>query len=93
MKHLKEHDPESYQRQFSKYIARGINPEDLQGLYEKVHAAIRADPASVKKEKAAPSETPKTKPKRWNKKKKSLAERKARIKQKKAAHAAAEKHE
>jgi len=88
MKNLKENNPDAYQRQFSKYIARGINPEDLQGLYEKVHAAIRADPSSSPK-KAAPAEASKTKPKRWGRKKKSLAERKARVKQIKASHAAA----
>jgi len=55
----------------------------LHALYEKVHAAIRADPVAHKKEKKKEEEK---KPKRWGRKKKSLAERKARIKQKKEAH-------
>jgi len=84
MRQLSEQDPDRYQRQFSKYIAKGIKPDDVHALYEKVHAAIRADPAPVKKEPKAKEEG--KKPKRWNRKKKSLAERRARIKQKKEAH-------
>jgi len=82
MKKLHEKDPERYKRQFAKYVAKGIKPEDMQALYAQVHKNIRADPVSKKKE-------PKKiegKPKRWNRKKKSLAEFKARVQQKKEAH-------
>jgi len=86
MKKLKDTNSERYERQFSKYVAKGINPGDLQALYEKVHAAIRADPAAPpKKEKKD------VKPKRWGRKRKSLAERRARVVQKKASHSAAKK--
>merc|ERR1719361_1776479 len=43
---LQEEDAEKYQKHFSKYIAAGLSADDLEGLYEKVHAAIRADPSS-----------------------------------------------
>jgi len=81
MKLLKEKDNEAYQRQFSKYIAAGLNPEDLEKLYVKVHAAIRADPASKPKAEKPKSDA---KPKRWRKQKKSLQERRGRVAQIKA---------
>lgn len=83
MRHLQESEPERYQKQFSEYIKNGIKPDDLEALYISVHKAIRKDPAAKKSEK------PKVeKPKRWNAAKRSLAQRKARIAQKKAAHGA-----
>jgi len=84
MRLLSEQDPDRYQRQFSQYAAKGIKADDLHSLYEKAHAAIRANPVAQKKEK--PKQEEGKKPKRWGRKKKSLAERKARITQKKAAH-------
>jgi large subunit ribosomal protein L5e len=81
MKKLKEKDNDAYQRQFSKYIAAGVKPEDLEKLYIKVHAAIRASPERpAKAEKKAGD----AKPKRWRKQRKSLAERKGRVFQMKA---------
>lgn len=82
MTKLQAKDPEKYKRQFAKYVAKGIKPEDMQALYATVHKNIRANPEAQKKE---PKKD--VKPKRYNKKKKSLAEFKARIAQKKAAHA------
>jgi hypothetical protein len=35
---------------YSSYIAEGIDCDDLEELYEKVHAAIREDPVAEKKE-------------------------------------------
>jgi len=81
MKKLQEKDPERYKRQFAHYIAKGLKPDDLQALYAQVHKNIRSDPAAKKKEPKKDA-----KPKRWNRKKKSLAEFKARIQQKKEAH-------
>jgi large subunit ribosomal protein L5e len=83
MKKLSEEEPEKYQKQFSKYIAKGIKPEDVKGLYEKAHKAIRSDPTHTKK--PAPAQPPV--PKRWRTAKRSLQQRKARLAQKKAAHA------
>jgi len=86
MRLLQDKDPDKFKKQFSKYIAASISPDDLQGIYEKTHAAIRAKPSHKKKRKAKkPADY---KPKRFGKVKKSLAERKARIKQKKEAHLA-----
>jgi len=82
MRHLQESDAERYQKQFSEYIKNGIKPDDMENLYISVHKAIRKDPSAKKSEK------PKVeKPKRWNLAKRSLAQRKARVAQKKASHA------
>lgn len=53
----------------------------IEGIYKNAHAAIRADPTQQKKEEKAPP----AKKKRWNRRKLTLAERKDRIKQKKAS--------
>ncbi|OAY71719.1 60S ribosomal protein L5 [Ananas comosus] len=74
MRMLMEDEPEKYQSHFSEYIKRGIDPDDMEGLYKKVHAAIRADPTMVKSNKPAPTEH-----KRYNLKKLSYEERKARL--------------
>jgi len=98
MKLLKKSSPDKYKRQFSRYIEKGINPDELESIYQKAHAAIRADPVATakprnlrNKEKKALKEKGeklpvKGKPKRYNRTKKSLAEFKARIHQKKTAN-------
>lgn len=45
MRELAEGDSEKYQSQFSEYIKAGIAADDLEELYTKVHAAVRADPS------------------------------------------------
>lgn len=45
MEHLQEKDAERYARHFSRFIAAGIGPDDLKPMYEKVHRAIRQNPA------------------------------------------------
>jgi large subunit ribosomal protein L5e len=40
-----ENGTEEFQKLFADYIKAGVGPEDLEELYEKVHAAIRADPS------------------------------------------------
>jgi large subunit ribosomal protein L5e len=45
MKMLQEENPDKYKTQFSRYIAAGIGPDDVEGMYTKAHAAIRANPA------------------------------------------------
>lgn len=50
----------------------------MENIYKNAHAAIRANPEAEKKEKAPPA-----KPKRWNRRKLTLAERKDRVAQKK----------
>lgn len=53
---LIEDEPEKYQTHFSEYIKRGIEPDNIEELYKKVHAAIRADPTQKKSEKPQPKE-------------------------------------
>lgn len=50
----------------------------MENIYKNAHAAIRSNPEQEKKEKAPPA-----KPKRWNRRKLTLAERKDRVAQKK----------
>jgi len=83
MTKLNEKNPERYKRQFASYVTKGIKPEDLQALYGTVHKNIRSDPVAKKKE---PKTKQEGKPKRWNRKRKSHAEFKARVQQKKEAH-------
>ena len=44
MREMEEDDEENYQKHFSKYIEQSIDADDLEELYEKVHASIREDP-------------------------------------------------
>lgn len=53
----------------------------IETIYKNAHAAIRADPSPQKKPEKAPPATKK----RWNRRKLTLAERKDRVKQKKAS--------
>merc|ERR1712071_36776 len=80
MEKLKDDDEEAYAKQFSGYLKLGLDSEGLEELYEKAHAAIRANPGATKKANAKSSEQ-----KRWNRTKLPLASRKDRIKQKKAS--------
>lgn len=79
MRHLSEEDDEAYKRQFSRYIKLGINADAVEGLYKKCHETIRANP--VRKE-IKKKEHPK---KRWNMKKLTIEQRKAKVAAEKAA--------
>ncbi|KAK7314635.1 hypothetical protein VNO77_33162 [Canavalia gladiata] len=74
MKTLIEDEPEKYQSHFSEYIKQGVEADSLEALYKKVHAAIRADPTVKKSEKQPPKEH-----KRYNLKKLTYEERKAKL--------------
>ncbi|KAL2589657.1 hypothetical protein AAZV13_13G243100 [Glycine max] len=74
MKILAEDEPEKYQSHFSEYIKRGIEADGIEALYKKVHAAIRADPTLRKSDKEPPKEH-----KRYNMKKLTYEERKAKL--------------
>jgi len=81
MKKMKAEDAKKYAAHFSNFIKEKIEPEQLQKLYEGVHAKIRADPTMKKA-------TPKTiDPKDLKKRpaKKSLAKRRQDTKTKKEA--------
>jgi len=75
MTQLMDDDEEAYKRQFSQYIKLGIVPEQVENIYKKAHEAIRADPEAAKASKDAS----KIVKKRWNAKKLTLEERKARV--------------
>jgi len=77
MKSLKEGDEEAFKRQFGGYVKIGLVHDQIEAVYKKAHAAIRANPDAVKK---PPKNVAK---KRWTKKKMTLAERENRVKQKK----------
>jgi large subunit ribosomal protein L5e len=79
MNHLLEEDEEAYRKQFAKYIKLGISADDIEDMYTKAHAAIRADPLRKKKEAKEVAH------KRYNRKRQNLAQRKQRIQQKKEA--------
>lgn len=51
---LADEEPEKYQTHFSEYIKRGISADDMEAVYKKVHAAIRADPTMAKSTKEPP---------------------------------------
>ncbi|XP_059659953.1 large ribosomal subunit protein uL18y isoform X1 [Cornus florida] len=74
MKILMEDEPEKYQSHFSEYIKKGVEAEEIEEMYKKVHAAIRADPSPKKCEKEPPKEH-----KRYNLKKLTYEERKAKL--------------
>lgn len=66
-------------KHFSKFIAAGIDSENIEEMYTKCHAAIRADPApKAKVEKTVDK-------KRWNRARLSYAQRKNTVAQKKAS--------
>lgn len=75
MRCLLEKDEEAYQKQFSKYIKSGLVADDLEGMYTKAHASIRADPLK----KAPAKDKSKVVKKRWNAAKLTLEQRKQRI--------------
>ncbi|KAH9507591.1 60S ribosomal protein L5 [Bulinus truncatus] len=79
MAYLQENDEEAFKRQFSQFIKNGVTGTQVEEMYKKAHAAIRADPET---KSAAKKEVTK---KRWNRVKLSNAQRKARIVQRKAA--------
>lgn len=74
MRTLTEDEPEKYQTHFSEYIKKGIEADNIEALYKKVHAAIRADPTIKKSEKQQPKEH-----KRYNLKKLTYEERKNKL--------------
>jgi large subunit ribosomal protein L5e len=95
MTHLKEDDDEDegeYAKVFSQYIAAGIDDENMEEKWGEVHAAIRADPSPAHAESAKTRNAANTQghnKKFANRKGLSLKQRKDRVRQKKAAAAAA----
>jgi len=89
MKSLKADDAAAFERKFSQYIKAKVGADDIEKLYTKAHAAIRADPKPhVKKEQPAGA-----KHKRYHEKKITLEQRQANIKKKLDARKAAKGEE
>lgn len=80
MRQLADDDEDAYKRQFSRYIKEGLVADSIEGVYSNAHKAIRQNPGYEKKEKKT------IKVKRWNRAKLSFAQRRDRVKQKKASH-------
>ncbi|XP_057984518.1 60S ribosomal protein L5 [Hevea brasiliensis] len=74
MRMLMEDELEKFQTHFSEYIKKGIEADNMEEVYKKVHAAIRADPTAKKAEKQPPKQH-----KRYNLKKMTYEERKAKL--------------
>lgn len=75
MNYLEEEDEERYTLQFGRYIKEGIKGDDLPGIYESAHEAIRADPSPKNTDKKRPAEV-----KQYREKKISYEERQERLK-------------
>jgi len=79
MKELMEEDEDSYKRQFSRFIKLGITSDELEDIYKKAHANIRADPS------AEPKKQKQVTKKRWNDKRLTYDERRAEVDKRKNA--------
>jgi large subunit ribosomal protein L5e len=83
-------DKEAYDRQFKRYQDAGISADDVEGVYQAAHAAIRKDPLIKRGAKELGNGTkPRAHPKKaeypkklWTRGKVSVQQRKARIRQK-----------
>jgi large subunit ribosomal protein L5e len=51
MREMEEDDEENYKKHFASYVEEDVEADDLEDLYEKVHAAIREDPTREEKQK------------------------------------------
>lgn len=83
MNYLLEEDEDAYKRQFSKYIADDVGPDDIEDMYLEAHQKIREDPSFTKKEKSSVDHN-----KKWRQSKRTYEERKQAVKDKIAAHLA-----
>jgi len=92
MEKLKADDEEAYNRQFSAYLKNKVTAANIEGMYKKLHDAIRKDPTKKRDAKELGSFKTRDKPKdantkqetskRFQKAKISVKQRKARIRQK-----------
>lgn len=73
-----EEEPDAYRKLFSNYIKNGVEPDEMEELYESVHAAIRENPIREKKARSKPASAPK----HFRTPKLTLDERRANLKSK-----------
>eukprot|EP01129_Flabellula_baltica_P004791 TRINITY_DN16_c0_g1_i1.p2 TRINITY_DN16_c0_g1~~TRINITY_DN16_c0_g1_i1.p2 ORF type:complete len:295 (-),score=86.57 TRINITY_DN16_c0_g1_i1:49-933(-) len=74
---LQENNPEKYNTQFSRFVAKGIKADDLETLYKNAHKQIRANPVTEKKERRTEGHYVEL----WRPKRKNNKQRKNRINQ------------
>lgn len=82
MNYLAEEDEDRLAKQFSGYIADGVEADGIEDMYTDCHKAIRADPSFTKKAKASGDNNM-----TWRQKKTTYEQRKERIEKIKAAAA------
>lgn len=73
MRSLQDEDEDAFKRQFSRFIKNGVGPDNMEAMYKKAHAAIRADPAHKPAAKKSVTK------KRWNAKKLTLEQRREKV--------------
>jgi len=78
---LQDEDADLYKKQFKSYVGSKIQPADMETLYKKAHAAIRANPARKANTKPAPATH-----KRYNRAALTNSQRKNRVLQKQRAY-------
>ena len=86
MTYLQDEDDEKYKRQFARYLAADIDPEQLEDVYAEVHSKIRANPNPPRKERKPLSKEDKIKLKKFKKQPMNLKQRKDRVRQKKESY-------
>eukprot|EP01035_Chromulina_nebulosa_P018659 gene18659-24404_t len=80
MREMEEDDEENYKKHFAKYLELDIAADDLEELYEKVHASIREDPTRDEVEEFVPDKSFfKIKKKTYEQRKADAAVKKASI--------------
>merc|ERR1712183_964373 len=75
MSTMQEEEPEKYEAHFSGYVAAEVEGDDLEDLYKEAHSKIRENPKAQPTKKADSY-------KRFSAKKRTLSQRKDRIRQK-----------
>ena len=86
MKELQGEEPDVYKKHFAQFIKHGISADMVESMYEKAHKAIRANPEFVPKKKPEqkPTLEQRKKMKVFKKARKTLADRRNDIRQRKA---------
>jgi len=82
MESLEEEDEERFRKQFAKFLEDDVSSEDIEDMFREAHEKIREDPTYTKTDKADLAKW-KEASKKTHPKKLSVAERRARIEQKK----------
>jgi len=88
MEALIDDDEDMYKKQFARYIAAGVGPDDLEDMYDECHKGIRADPFKKRGDselgRFQTRDGAKSVPvkKQWNMTKLSVKQRMGRVKQK-----------